>query len=93
MGDALRNVLGISGKWTERERELYSHFTPEKLGPLYAIENIPKDQPSERARYLDKKLEIKDEGVEEKKILDICKEHNKAIALLNLEKLVIKKFF
>lgn len=93
MGDTLRGALGISTAWTERERELYSQIASEKLGPVYMVKGIPKDQPSERARYLDEKLDIKDHGEIEEKILKICKKsNNKALALKELEKIAVKIF-
>ncbi len=93
MGDALRNILGLSVGWTKEEIELYSKITQEKLGPVYAVEGIPKNQPAERAKYWDRKLSIGDRGNEEMRLLDICEKQNKAIALAELEQIVIEKFF
>ncbi len=93
MGDALRNTIGISATWTKEEIRLYSQIAPEKLGPVYAVENIQKDEPANRARYWDRRLRIDDNGRVEKRILNICQKYNKAVALINLEQIVIKKFF
>ena len=51
MGDALRNAIAISATWTNEEIRLYSQIPPKELGPVYAVGNIPKDEPAERARY------------------------------------------
>jgi len=92
MGDRLRDILGLA--WTKEEIELYSQIASEKLGPAYLIEGIPKDQPSHRVRYLDKKLDIGDDEEIEKRILNIYKEcNNKALTLKELEKIAIKRFF
>ena len=93
MGDALRNAIAISGYWTNAEKKLCSEIALEKLGPVYAVENIPKDRPADRARYWDEKLKIEDNGEEEKRILKISKEINKAKALRALEKIAVERFF
>jgi hypothetical protein len=64
-----------------------------ELGPIYMAEGIPLYSPRERARYLDGKLDIENEGLLEKTALSLCKREGKGSALLFLEAVAIEKFF
>jgi hypothetical protein len=93
MGDKLRARLGIAADWTHKEIKFYQENASKELGCVYVIENLKKDYPANRVIYWDKKLEIKDNSVVEKNILEIIKEKGLAYALLVLEGIAIKKFF
>ena len=93
MGDALRNAIAVSGSWTHEDRKLYALIALKELGPIYAVENIPKNEPANRARYWDLKLKIEDNGKEEEEVLKIFEKQNRAMALRALEEIAFKRFF
>jgi len=93
MGDKLRNAIALSCDWTEEEVSHYNKVSIKRLGPVYFIEGLSKRYPAERARYLDKKLEIADGGKEERHLLAIAQTKGRALALRELEEIAFERFF
>ncbi len=93
MGDKLRNAIGISATWTKEEIARYNILKLKELGPVYLMEGISVERPADRVRYLDLKLEIEDNGKEERDILTVAKKYGKASALKDLEMIAFRRFF
>jgi len=90
MGEKLRNILGFY--WTEKERKEYLSKRKKELGPIYMDADIPLEEPWNRARYLDIKLNIED-GETQETFLEIERIQGKSYALIALEEEAIKKYF
>jgi len=93
MGDKLREAIGIVGTWNKGEISQYQFLKSTELGPVYFMKGISAEKPAERARYLNEKLQIEDNGKDERVILDVAKNFGKATALKDLESIVINRFF
>ena len=92
MGDKLRARLGIASKWTQEEIENYAEFRNKSMGPEYSIKKIHVNEPWERVRYLDQKLNVGD-GIKENRILNVAESAGKPDALIFLEEMNIKKYY
>ncbi len=93
MGDKLRNTIAIAENQTNGEIDSYRQTHSLELGSVYLMADIPVERPADRAKYLDLKLKIKDDGEEEGAILTVAKRFGKASALKDLEAIAIKRFF